>query len=938
MPSRALIIANSRYEDGHFAELPGATADAAALAEVLGDPAIGGFAVESLVDARQRDAMRAMEAFFTRAGRDDLLLLHLSLHGWKDLRGRLYFVMSDTERDLPGATAIPADRVSDWMEQSRSRRIVVMLDCCYSGAFAMNAVRRAAGPPAVDVAEPFAGNGRVVLTASTALQYAYEGRPDGAQGGREDGPQGDPGQPGQPGQPRQDVRFSRQPAQPSVFTAAVVRGLKDGSADLDGDGLVSVEELYAYVHEQVRQSIAGQTPTLSVDNAQGVIHLARSPRHDDVDRLTEMRAAVLDRQAWKRIGALHLVEGLLGSVREPTRDAARAALLGLIADADLEVAARARQLWHKRGLGEIPRVGPPRPQGRSGRPGQPEQAGQPGQAGQAGQAAGEATAATPGALVGIDFGTTNSSIGLFEGDDVRLVPNAEGSLTTPSMVAITAGGEILVGAAAKRQAVTNAAYTVRAAKLRLGTGWSITRGGVTLTAEDVAAHILARLRADAEAYWGGPLRGAVLTVPATFGHAQRDALARAGRKAGLVVHRMINEPTAAALTYGLAGTESDALVFDLGGGTLDVSLIEVSDGVVDVKAGAGDEHLGGGDWDARLVRHLADRVRERYGVDVTGDAQAMQRLQEAAEDAKIELSAATSATVSLPFLATAHGTPVHLQETVTRAEFEAMTRDLLERCRRPVEQALRDAGIGLADLDRVILTGGATRMPAIDALMRRLTGGKAPYRGLIPEGIVTGAALQAGVLTGSVKDALLLDVTPMTLGIALQDGWAMALIERNTTIPTLRTEFLATSAASPRAMTLRLVEGSEETADANRTLAVLELPDLRRAGPGMPSVVVGLDIDANGIVHLVARERSGRARSAKALREEERAFRDAVRGGSESALDEITDAMYAGRQWSVTVDAAAREQAAALMRSERWAALRASAPVHWTPPPEPEGS
>lgn len=948
MADRALIIANSRYEDAHFAELPGATADAAALAEVLGDPAVGGFAVESLVDARQRDAMRAMEAFFTRAGRDDLLLLHLSLHGWKDLRGRLYFVMSDTERDLPGATAIPADRVSDWMEQSRSRRIVVMLDCCYSGAFAMNAVRRAAGPPAVDVAEPFAGNGRVVLTASTALQYAYEGRPDAPPGAREDGqPDGQPDGRQDGRHPEQDVRFSRQPAQPSVFTAAVVRGLKDGSADLDGDGLVSVEELYTYVHEQVRQSVAGQTPTLSVDNAQGVIHLARSPRHDDIDRLTEMRAAVLDRQAWKRIGALHLVEGLLGSVREATRDAARTALLGLIADADLEVAAHARQLWHKRGLGEIPQVRPPRPRGRLGHPGAPRQPGhsgssglpgQPGQPERPGQPDQPGAPSTPGALVGIDFGTTNSSIGLYDGDDVRLVPNAEGSLSTPSMVAITAGGEILVGAAAKRQAVTNAAYTVRAAKLRLGTDWSISRGGVTLTAEDVATHVLARLRADAEAYSGGPLRGAVLTVPATFGHAQRDALARAGRKAGLVVHRMINEPTAAALTYGLGGTESDALVFDLGGGTLDVSLIEVFDGVVEVKAGAGDEHLGGGDWDARLVRHLADRVRERYGVDVTGDAQAMQRLQEAAEDAKIELSAATSATVSLPFLATAHGTPVHLQETVTRAEFEAMTRDLLERCRRPVEQALRDAGTVLADLDRVILTGGATRMPAIDALMRRLTGGKAPYRGLIPEGIVTGAALQAGVLTGSVKDALLLDVTPMTLGIALHDGWVMPLIERNTTIPTLRTEFLATSAASPRAMTLRLVEGSEETADANRTLAVLELSGLRRTGPGMPSVVVGIDIDANGIVRLVARERSGRARSAKALRDEERAFRDAVRGGSESALSEVTEAVYAGREWSVTADAAAGEQAAALMRSERWAALRASAPARWTPPPEPEGS
>lgn len=940
MVSRALIIANSRYEDAHFAELPGATADAAALAGVLGDPAVGGFDVESLVDARQRDAMRAMEAFFTRAARDDLLLLHLSLHGWKDLRGRLYFVMSDTERDLPGATAIPADRVSDWMEQSRSRRIVVMLDCCYSGAFAMNAVRRAAGPPAVDVAEPFAGNGRVVLTASTALQYAYEGRRDAGTGTQQDGPQA-PREDVRQDVP-QDVRFSREPAQPSVFTAAVVRGLKDGSADLDGDGLVSVEELYAYVHEQVRQSIAGQTPTLSVDNAQGVIHLARSPRHDDVDRLAEMRAAVLGRQAWQRIGALHLVEGLLGSVREATRDAARAALLGLIADADLEVAAHARRLWHKRGLGEIPVVRAQRPVARLpipayGRQGRPGQQGRPEPPGQSEQPGRPGRSSVLGALAGIDFGTTNSSIGLYDGDDVRLIPNAEGSLSTPSMVAITADGEVLVGAAAKRQAVTNAAYTVRAAKLRLGTGWSITRGGVTLTAEDVATHILARLRADAEAYSGGPLEGAVLTVPATFGHGQRDTLARAGEKAGLFVVRMINEPTAAALTYGLGGTQSDALVFDLGGGTLDVSLIDVGDGVIEIKAGAGDEHLGGGDWDARLVSHLADRVRDRYGVDVTGDVQAVQRLQEAAEDAKIELSSATTATVSLPFLTTAHGTPVHLQETVTRAEFEAMTRDLLERCGRPVEQALRDGGIGMDAVDRVILTGGATRMPAIDALMRRLTGGKAPYRGLIPEGIVTGAALQAGVLNGRLKDALLLDVTPVSLGIALHDGTVLPMIARNTTIPTLRTEFFAANPGNQRTMVLRLVEGEDRTADGNRTLAVLEVSGLRRAAKGTPAVIVGIDIDANGIVHLVATERSGRARSAKALREEERAFSEAVRGGSKSALSGITDAMYSGRQWNVTADTAAGEQAAALMRSARWAALRESAPVAWTSPAEPEG-
>nr|WP_237555312.1 hypothetical protein [Streptomyces sp. SID4948] len=273
-----MIIANSVYEDHHFAALPAAAADATALAEVFGDPGIGGFDVDTLIDIEQRPALRALEGFFTRAKPDDLLLLHLSLHGWKDLRNRLHFVMRDTERDFPGATAVSAEMVGNWMSESRSRSIVVLLDCCYSGAFAMNARRRDAGTPAVNVAEPFAGNGRVVLTASTALQYAHEGE--------------------------RDVRYSRTPAEPSVFTSAVVDGLRDGSADLDGDGLVSVDELYAYVHERVRQRVGGQTPTLSVDSAQGTIYVARSPRHGDVDRLAEMRTGMLDVQAWKRVGSL----------------------------------------------------------------------------------------------------------------------------------------------------------------------------------------------------------------------------------------------------------------------------------------------------------------------------------------------------------------------------------------------------------------------------------------------------------------------------------------------------------------------------------------------------------------------------------------------------------------------------------------------------------
>ncbi|GGW74561.1 hypothetical protein CP966_00195 [Streptomyces galilaeus] len=865
MANRALIIANSVYDDDHFATLPAATADAAALAEVLGSPDIGDFEVETLVDVPQRPAMRALESFFTKAARDDLLLLHLSLHGWKDTRGRLHFIMRDTELDYLRSTAVPAEVLGDWMGASRSRRIVVLLDCCYSGAFPMNALRRDAGTPTVDVAEPFAGNGRVVLTASTALQYAYEGE--------------------------RDVRHSRAPAQPSVFTSAVVGGLRDGSADLDGDGFVSVEELYEYVHDQVRNRIAGQTPTLSVDNAQGTIYLARSPRHVDIDRLTEMRAAALDPQPWKRIGSLHLVEQLLGSVREPTREAARASLLGLIADGDREVSRRARQLWHERGMGEVPTARAPRP--AAPRP----------PVGGSGH----------GPVVGIDFGTTNSAIALFEGDDVRLIPNAEGALTTPSLVAITETGDILVGTPAKRQAIANPDYTIRSAKLKLGTDWSITRGTVRLTAEDVAQHILRRLREDAEAYVGGPVQGAVLTVPANFARDQRAALAQAADRAGIRALRIINEPTAAAMTYGLnRGEDALVLVFDLGGGTLDVSLIDVMDvGVVEVKATAGDNHLGGDDWDQRIVQYLLLRVWDQYGVSLGQNVEAMQRLQAAAEAAKIELSSASTTTITLPYLAAFEGAPLHVEETLTRRQFEALTQDLLDSCRRPVERALRDAMIEQSELDRVILTGGATRMPAIGALMSRIMNGRQPYRGLIPEGIVTGAALQCGVLSGGLKDILLLDVCSASLGLEVSGAAMTKMIERNTTIPTKHSEVFVTGATNQTTMILHVLEGEGERPSENTSLAVLELTDLPRHAKGTPLVEVTFDIDANGILVVEAKE----------LR---------VSGTPASA------ATFTGRTCSATVDRSTTARAADLVRSPRWQSLRGLVPGAKVPSDRPE--
>jgi molecular chaperone DnaK len=735
------------------------------------------------------------------AAASDVLLFYFVGHGLISAEGELFLATtgSDPAPDMLPFSGLPYDRVRRALLNTTARTTVVILDCCFSG----RAVGALSGSGDAEEAANLAGvEGSFVLTAAARDQLALA----------------------PPGEPY------------TAFTGALLRLLATGDPEAGAD--LTLRDVYAGLTRELPARGLPRPQSRVSANAADLVLLpnpaytpAPGPALDPLP--ADLRTTLDEPRPGRRAATLLGLESLLGSTNQEVRDAARRALLQLVRDHDPAVSGPAVALWHDRGLGEVPL-----PEAVTGTD----------------PAGGVSSAVQQAVPAGIDFGTTNSAVAVWQDGECRVVPNRLGERTTPSVAAWSPQGTWLVGTPAKRQASTNAA-TFRAVKLRLGTDWTAPLGGGTVDAQQVAAVILDELKSAAEEFLEAPLGSVVLTVPAYFDLGQRQATMAAARKAGLDVQRLLNEPTAAALAYGVSKVvDQTVLVFDLGGGTFDVSLLEIGEGVAEVKATAGDNHLGGENWDERIVERLVAGFRLEHGIDLTQHDAAMERLREAAEAAKIQLSSAQETAITLPYLVIGPDrSPLTLEYSLSRAEFQSFTRDLLERTRRPLDQVLRDAGYKVGDIDVVLLVGGATRMPAVAQLVRELTG-RAPRRDVIPDGVAIGAAVQSATLAGAIADTLLLDAISLSLGLETKGGVMTKLIERNTTIPTKRSEIFTTADDNQTEIEIHLYQGESEATADNTFIGRLVLTGIPELARGVPQIEVRFDIDANGILHVTAKD------------------------------------------------------------------------------------